>query len=570
MKTKRDSFQRQTGREPHGWPATYLFIAVLAALASSARAVDYTWDGGTGNWNATNWNSGSSSGPTTAGNTATINSGAVTANVGGPGALDSITIGSGGQLNFYNGDGGIFAYQGVSNLILHGGTVNGGSATYNAYGASILGNVTVSGSAASTITGGSWFNIYPSTTYTVADVTGNFATDLLVSVSLRGPAGSPDYTYAAGSIIKEGAGTMEITNHSYLSSLTLNGGALAVSGGNGGYGHFSGVVTVNSGTTLTINSDGTGFGFNNGWKPTSVNIIGGTVNGGGNHVWGISGGVNMTGGTLQSGGFQWNYTDLITHASADTATVAGPLNLRGDGGYTTMSVAVANGAADTDLLISGNITETYGPMGITKSGAGTLVLSGSNAYAGPTTVQNGTLLINGVHTGGGLITIAAGASLGGNGTVGNVDIASGGTLSPGASAGHLTVNNLTLNPASILNIELGAPTLVQGPGSDFITANDTIMLAGTLNIAALSGFGTPVAGDSWLIMTSAGGVGDNGIVIGSAPVLGSGLSFAVNTSSGSNVLLTVVPEAGTAGLFGLALLILRRVRGVRTSYNKGE
>ena len=565
MKTKLDSFQRQMGRELRGLPATYLSIAVLVALAPSVQAVDYTWDGVINHWNTTNWNGGTASGPTTAGNTATINSGTVWAGVN-VSAVDSITVGAGGQLDVWNG-----AYQGLGNLTLQGGTLYG-SGEYHAYGASVLGNMTVSGSAASTITGSSWFNIEPTTTFTVADATGTSATDLLVSTSLRAlPDSGNDWAYSVAKIIKEGAGTMEVTVHSYFrGGLDLNGGTLKVSGGNGGYGFFDGVVTVNSGTTLTIDSDGTGFGFNNDWKPDQVNIIGGTVNGGGNHIWGIgggeTGGVHMTGGTLQSGGFQWNYTDLITHASADSATVAGPLNLRGDGGYTTMSVAVADGAADTDLLISGNITETYGPMGISKSGAGTLVLSGSNAYAGPTTVQNGTLLINGVHTGGGLITVAAGASLGGNGTVGNVDIAAGGILSPGTSAGHLTVNNLTLNPASILNIELGAPTLAQGPGSDFVTASDTIMLAGTLNIAALSGFGIPVAGDSWLIMSAAGGVADNGIVIGSAPVLGSGLSFAVDTSSGSNVLLTVVPEAGTAGLFGLALLILRRIRSAKSIF----
>ncbi|MCB1132695.1 MAG: hypothetical protein KDN05_16340, partial [Verrucomicrobiae bacterium] len=298
--------------KPRSNPYLVISAAVTAlALATSAHAADFTWDGGAGNWNATNWNGGTATGPTTAGNTATINSGTVTANVGGLGNVDSITIGTGGQLNFYNGDGGIFAYQGVGNLVLQGGTVNGGAATYNAYGCSFLGNVTVSGTAASTITGGSWFNVGDNT-YTVADVTGDSATDLLVSTRLRGPVnGSNDNNYDAASITKEGAGTMEITVHSYFwGGLTLNGGTLKVSGGNGGYGFFSGNVTVNSGTTLSIAGDGTGFGYQNGWKPTSVNINGGTVNGGGNHVFGISDCVNMTGGTLESAGFQWNFTNL--------------------------------------------------------------------------------------------------------------------------------------------------------------------------------------------------------------------------------------------------------------------
>jgi autotransporter-associated beta strand protein len=283
-----------------------LLTAASIAFAGSASAADFTWDGGTGNWNATNWNGGTASGPVTAGNTATINSGNVTANVGGPGNVDSITLGSAAQLNLYNGDGGIYAYQGASNLVLQGGTVNGGSATYHAYGASLLGNMTVSGSAASTITGGSWFNIFPATTFTVADATGNSDTDLLVTTSLRAlPDSGNDWAYGVAKLIKEGAGTMEVTVHSYFrGGLDLNGGTLKVSGGNSGYGFFDGTVNVHSGTTLAINSDGTGFGYQNGWKPAAVNILGGTVTGGGNHIWGISGGVNMTGGTLSSGGFQ--------------------------------------------------------------------------------------------------------------------------------------------------------------------------------------------------------------------------------------------------------------------------
>jgi autotransporter-associated beta strand protein len=66
--------------------------------------------------------------------------------------------------------------------------------------------------------------------------------------------------------------------------------------------------------------------------------------------------------------------------------VSGPLNLRGDGGYTGLAVDVADGSAATDLLVSGNITELYGPLGLTKSGDGTMELSGVGSYTGATTV----------------------------------------------------------------------------------------------------------------------------------------------------------------------------------------
>jgi len=411
-----------------------LITAAAVPFAASALAVDYTWDGGTGNWNATNWNGATASGPTTAGNTATINSGNVTANVGGPGNVDSITLGSGAQLNLYNGDGGIFAYGYFPNLILQGGTVNGGSGTYNAYGASILTNVTVSGSAASTITGASWFNMDPTTTFTVADATGDSNTDLLVSTSLRGPAGSPDWTYNTTKLVKEGAGTMEVTVHSYFrGGLDLNGGALKVSGGNSGYGFFDGTVNVNSGTTLSISSDGTGLGWQGDWKPDAVNINGGTITtAGANHIWGISGGVNMTGGTLQSNDgvsdpngaqLEWNYTNLNTNASADTATVGGRIRMRADGGYGGISFNVADGAAATDLLVSAAVNEASGGLGITKSGDGTMVMSGTRSYTGTTVVNGGTLVISGDSSAasGSIIVDAGVLSLGDGANPANLD-----------------------------------------------------------------------------------------------------------------------------------------------------
>ena len=75
--------------------------------------------------------------------------------------------------------------------------------------------------------------------------------------------------------------------------------------------------------------------------------------------------------------------------------------------------------------------------------------------------------------------------------------------------------------------------------------------------------GTPGFGDKWLVMTSAGGIADNGVTIGSAPALGGGMTFAIDTTDDGKVFLAVVPEAGTGALFtlALALFLLRRARG---------
>ena len=70
------------------------------------------------------------------------------------------------------------------------------------------------------------------------------------------------------------------------------------------------------------------------------------------------------------------------------------------------------------------------------------------------------LRINGLHSGSGLITASAGATLGGSGSVvGDVNVADA-TLSPGsadATAGTFTMLNLSLTSSSTLAFDLAAP-----------------------------------------------------------------------------------------------------------------
>ena len=59
-----------------------------------------------------------------------------------------------------------------------------------------------------------------------------------------------------------------------------------------------------------------------------------------------------------------------------------------------------NGGGPQGLVFAGNIGETAGGYGITKSGNHILVLQGTNTYTGATNVNEGTLILNGNHTGG--------------------------------------------------------------------------------------------------------------------------------------------------------------------------
>jgi len=76
------------------------------------------------------------------------------------------------------------------------------------------------------------------------------------------------------------------------------------------------------------------------------------------------------------------------------------------------------------------------PYGLTKTGAGTLVLGSSNTYEGLTTVAGGLLQVDGEITGAGGVLVGAGGTLAGSGTIaGSVVFGRGATLSPGMSVG---------------------------------------------------------------------------------------------------------------------------------------
>jgi autotransporter-associated beta strand protein len=167
--------------------------------------------------------------------------------------------------------------------------------------------------------------------------------------------------------------------------------------------------------------------------------------------WGASSlGANLTLGSAAS----WGGLTVSNALTSITITGAGPLTL-GAGGINmsassvsmTLGIPIVLGANQTwkvnggeTLSVSGGIS---GAFGLTKAGAGTLSLSGTNTYTGPTIISGGTLALvcapmtgsslwldgtRGVTTSGGLVTEWADQS--GNGrnatpgtapTVGNIN-----------------------------------------------------------------------------------------------------------------------------------------------------
>jgi fibronectin-binding autotransporter adhesin len=476
-----------------------------------------------------------------------------------------------------------------------------------------------SGDATATIAGRINIRTDSATNFRANVADGASATDLLVTAAFT-------QSSASGVLAKLGVGTMEITSTgNSLGQISAAGGNLVLSGSStfaadnvfiadsGVSGGGSGTLTIRDNATLTVggnfmagnwnntlgvinqsggtvNLNGTGSSIRLGHWPNGggqggiYNLSGGTVNMPNTSMyvgWDGYGQMNISGGTFNAHGI----TSRTGSSWGDVLISSGTLNV-GAGGLSaapwfhldggtiraaapfTMdaSTVFMNGTTfDTngnDVLITSTL-QNGGAGGLVKTGAGTLTLTAVNGYTGITSVLGGTLLVQGALDAAGLISVSAGGTLGGNGTVGSVDITDDGILSPGASAGHLTVNTLTLYPGAILNFELGAPTLVQDPGSDFVTVTDILALDGTINITALAGFGSPSLGDSWRIMSAANGITDLGVTIGSAPALAGGLSFAIDASSNTDVFLTVVPEGRDRRTLGsgASLLRLRKLFG---------
>ena len=137
-----------------------------------------------------------------------------------------------------------------------------------------------------------------------------------------------------------------------------------------------------------------------------------------------------------------------------------------------------SGANEIQGVIQNNAAA--GLVALTVSGS-TWKLSGTNSYTGATTVNGGTLLINGNQsTATGAVAVNGTSTLGGTGTIGgSVTVAAGANLAPGASVGTLSILG-GLNISAPANGGTGKLKFDLGP----IAASDKIAVTGTLTIGS--------------------------------------------------------------------------------------
>lgn len=162
-----------------------------------------------------------------------------------------------------------------------------------------------------------------------------------------------------------------------------------------------------------------------------------------------------------------------------------------------------------------------GAGSVNQNGPGATILTGASSYTGHTTVNAGSLYVNGNQSAAiGLTTVNSGGTLGGIGTIGgDVLIANGGAINPGGpgvAPGTLTINgSLTLDSGSMLNYSFGQANVAGGPLNDLIDVGGDLILDGRLDVAT-SGGGSFDPG-VYRVINYAGTLTNNGLMIGTIP-----------------------------------------------------
>ncbi|MBV8802720.1 MAG: autotransporter-associated beta strand repeat-containing protein, partial [Gammaproteobacteria bacterium] len=418
----------------------------------------------------------------------------------------------------------------IGNMSLGGtSTLSGGAISLTTIAGSGFG-LTISNSNASVITGifsgaGSTLTkngagsvtLSAANTYGTANVNSTFinAGTLIVGLSstgaiTNGPLGIGKFVLNGG--ILSSSGSFSIANPFNVTASSNIGGSNAITlNGNGVL--TSGTLTSTNTATTTLNGiiSGSGNLTENGTSTgtlilaTANQYIGATAVTSGTlslqNASGIGDGTNNSSSVAISGGtFNLNFGGgSLSNNAAQVTLNGGALTFTGSTSYTfnnTISLA-----ANSNDSIGGTGTATVGSVingtgtSLTKSGSGTITLTGNNSYSAPT-------------------------------------IVSGGTLSIGSTTALGNTTSVTIQPSAILNIGFSNGTLANNSSITLSDGNLVYQPTGQVHVYNYY-VGSP---GGTLNVSGSGAILNNPIVLGQGTYLGGAGSLTLNGSvSGSSL-----------------------------------
>ena len=310
----------------------------------------------------------------------------------------------------------------------------------------------------------------------------------------------------SGSITKAGAGTLILSGtNTYSDGTTISAGTLSI-GSDTNIG--SGTNTIGNKGTLLLSGNGT---YTNDWTLSGAgsaiatdnnNTLSGVLSGNGGLTKTGAGTLTLTGNNTYAGGTAINDGTLKGNIASGTDLSIADSAIY-DGDNKARSVGGLNGGGN--ILNTDGLTVQSGTFGgvignsntsLIKNGAGTLTLTGTNAYTGSTTISEGTL--KGNIASGTDLSIAASAiydgdnkarsvgGLNGGGKILNTD---GLTVQSGDFAGSIDNSNTSLTKTgagtltlSGTNTYTGMTTVRSGTlalGSE-LTSNQLTLYGGTV------------------------------------------------------------------------------------------
>lgn len=298
------------------------------------------------------------------------------------------------------------------------------------------------------------------------------------------------------------------------------------------------VATVNNGATLQANASNLPLSVtDNGlvrFQQDSAGTYAGTISGSGAVEKTGAGTLTVSGSNAYSGGTTITQGTLSAAADSAVGASTGALTLNGGtlqlgstfnlASSRAVSITANNGTIDTQGFSSTVAQNITGAGALTKLGSGTLTLNGANNYAGGTNVNAGTVVVGdgtgaaAALSGGGPIAVAAGAMLGGYGSVtGNVT--NSGTIAaangvPGLASGATGNFQINGNLTNAGLVQLGGSSV----GNTLTVAGNYVGQNGTIGLNTYLGTdgaasdklvvsGGNASGTSTLKVTNVGGPG---------------------------------------------------------------